>query len=107
MGNGPKEEDSARTPFRKLRKRMAILPIQRICGNAWSASVGAWLPQCLCHGTILKGENTIPVVLHTDDEPALLFCLVVQGLCEGADFRVRQAQGRTIGLLAFCIVVQD
>ena len=35
-----------------------------------------------------KGEYALPVVLHTDDGPALLFCLLVQRLREGADLGV-------------------
>src|SRR5271165_4411548 len=29
-------------------------------------------------GLVLKGENTLPVVLHADDDPAILLCLVVE-----------------------------
>src|SRR5271166_2589210 len=36
-------------------------------------------------GLVLKGENTLPVVLHADDDPAILLCLVVERLGEGAD----------------------
>jgi hypothetical protein len=36
----------------------------------------------------LKGEYALPVVLHADDGPALLLCLVVQGLRERADLGI-------------------
>ena len=39
---------------------------------------------------IAKGKNPFPVVLHANDEPALLHRLVVQRLGEGADFGVGQ-----------------
>jgi hypothetical protein len=48
----------------------------------------------------------IPVVLHADDEPAVLLCFIVEGLGEGADLGVWKPQRRTIGLLALCIVMQ-
>src|SRR5271168_282589 len=56
---------------------------------------------------LLKSENALPVVLHADDDPALLRGLVAQCLGEGADLGVGQPQRGTVGVLALCIVVQD
>ena len=35
-------------------------------------------------------EDGLPVILHADDEPAILLRLVMQRLGEGADLGVRQ-----------------
>jgi hypothetical protein len=39
--------------------------------------------------TLLERENTLPVILHANDGPALTLRLVVQRLREGADLGVR------------------
>jgi len=41
----------------------------------------------------VEGEDAFPVVLHTDDDPTLLFRLVVQRLGEGPDPGVGQPRG--------------
>jgi hypothetical protein len=40
-------------------------------------------------GSVLEGENMLPVLLHLDDRPALLLRLVVQRLGEVTDLGVR------------------
>jgi hypothetical protein len=42
------------------------------------------------NGSVLEGENTLPVVLHADDDPTIFLCLVVERLGKGADPRVRR-----------------
>src|SRR5262245_36088695 len=54
----------------------------------------------------LKEENPFPVVLHADNDPALLCRFVVQGLGESADLRVRQPQRRTVRIFSLRIVVK-
>src|SRR5262245_652449 len=51
-------------------------------------------------------KDALPVVLHADHCPALLFRFVVESLCEGADFGVRQTVGRAISIFTIRIVVQ-
>src|SRR5271166_3764877 len=57
-------------------------------------------------GLVLKGENTLPVVLHADDDPAILLCLIVERLGEGPDPRVRQTFGGTVGILSLRIIME-
>src|ERR1035438_10314143 len=57
-------------------------------------------------GSFLPSENPLPVVLHADDEPTLRLGFVVQCLSEGADLGIRQSLGRTVGILALCVIVQ-
>ena len=44
--------------------------------------------------SLLEREDPLPVVLHADDDPALLLRLVVERLREGADLGVGQALAR-------------
>ena len=53
-------------------------------------------PIVLISSLFFKGENPFPVVLHADNDPALLHRFVVQRLDESADLRVRQPQRRTV-----------
>ena len=57
--------------------------------------------------SVLEGKNTLPVVLHADDDPTIFLCLVVERLGKGADPRVRQTLGGTVGILAFRIIVEQ
>ena len=57
------------------------------------------------HGLFLEGENAFPIVLHADDDPAILLCLIVERLGEDAHLRVRQTLGGTIGILALRVIV--
>jgi len=58
-------------------------------------------------GSAFKAEDTLPVVLHADDHPAVLLGLVVQSLGECADLGVRQSLGRSVRIFARRIVVED
>jgi hypothetical protein len=67
----------------------------------------AWLglvPQQI--STLFERENTLPVILHADHNPAVLLCLIIQCLCEGADLRVGKSLCRTISVFTLGIVVQ-
>src|SRR5262245_7242169 len=55
---------------------------------------------------LFEGKDTLPVVLHANYHPTLLFRFVVQRLREGADLGVGQPQPRTIGVFALRIIVQ-
>jgi hypothetical protein len=62
--------------------------------------VGArWCP-------LLPGEDLFPILLHGDDEPAILFCLTVQRLGKGANFGVGQPLRLAVDVLELVIVVQ-
>src|SRR5271157_1004062 len=54
-----------------------------------------------------EGKDDFPVVLHADDEPAILLRLVVKRLGEGADLGVRQSLSWAVGILALGVVVQN
>ena len=56
---------------------------------------------------LLKSKNTLPVFLHADDYPAILFCFIVELLCEGTDPRIWQTLSRSIRILTLRIVVED
>jgi hypothetical protein len=43
--------------------------------------------------SVLEGKNMLAVVLHANDEPAILLCLVVECLGEGADLSIVLARG--------------
>jgi hypothetical protein len=47
---------------------------------------------------LLEGEDTPPVVLYADYNPAILRRLIIQPLCEGADLRVGESSCRTISV---------
>jgi hypothetical protein len=47
-------------------------------------------------GSAIEPEDALPVFLHADHDPAILLCLVVQILGEGADFRVGEPLGRAV-----------
>ena len=51
------------------------------------------------HSYALKRENHFPIILHADDNPAVLFRLVIERLGERADFRVGQSLSRAICIL--------
>src|SRR5207302_6212615 len=57
--------------------------------------------------SLLECKNVLPVILHADDCPAVLLRLVIERLCERADFRFGQSLSGTVGVFAFRIVVQD
>src|ERR1041385_4018838 len=55
---------------------------------------------------LVEPKNALPVVLHADHGPVFLLRLLIEGLAEPADFRVRQTAGRTVSVLAFGVVMQ-
>src|SRR5439155_10933213 len=56
--------------------------------------------------SLLECKNLLPITLHADDCPAVLFGFIVERLCERADLRVGQPLSRTVRILSLCIVVQ-
>src|SRR5579871_4695068 len=48
---------------------------------------------------LLERKNTLPIILHADHRPAVLFGLVIKRLSESADLGVRQTLRRSIGVL--------
>src|SRR5262249_4584322 len=67
-----------------------------------------WLwPQCANRRhRVFEREDTLPVVLHANDSPAVLLRLVVERLRKGADLRIRKSLRRTVGVFALRVVVQ-
>jgi hypothetical protein len=64
-------------------------------------------PDAMSHsGSRFEPEDTLPIVLHADDDPAVLLGLVVECLGECADLCVGKALGGTIGIFALGIVVE-
>ncbi len=53
----------------------------------------------------LKRKNRLPIIFHADDSPAILLRLVIKGLRERADFRVRQSLSGAVGVLPLGIIV--
>src|SRR5262249_47201958 len=58
-------------------------------------------------GSAVKGENTFPVVLYADYDPAVLLGLIEQLLGECAYSCVGKALGWPIGIFARRIIVED
>src|SRR5579863_7779387 len=56
---------------------------------------------------LVEREDALPVVLHADDDPAVLRRLIVKLRGKTADFGAGQALSRTVGVLSLAIVVQD
>ena len=54
----------------------------------------------------LERENHFPVIFHADDCPALLLRFVVERLGERADFVSGKGLRGTVGIFAFCVVVE-
>src|SRR6516225_5994877 len=50
-------------------------------------------------------EDVLPVILHADNGPTLLFRRVVHRLAQGADLGIWQSLCRTVSVLACCIIV--
>src|SRR5215467_7002029 len=57
-------------------------------------------------GSAVEAEDSLPVVLHADHDPAVLLGLIEQLLGERADLGIGKAVGWSIGIFAGCIVVQ-
>src|SRR5215831_9423720 len=55
----------------------------------------------------LECKNLLPIILHADDCPAILFGFVIKCLRERADLGIGQPLSRAIGILTRGIVVQD
>src|SRR5208283_1448322 len=51
---------------------------------------------CVLSGLLLEREDALPVVLHADNGPALLLCLVVQCLSESSDLGVSHREPRPV-----------
>ena len=47
---------------------------------------------------VFKPEDALPVVLHANDDPTVLLCLVVELLDKGAHFRVRETLDCSVSL---------
>src|SRR5208337_4578320 len=117
-----------RAPYgmRKMRYGVAQPLALRlsVCGRALRAlrlqlrRLTRWGTSCQCcrhfgilesdksRATLFEREDALPVVLHADDEPAVLLRLVVERLRERADLRVGQPLSRPIGVFAFRVIVQ-
>src|SRR5271163_2695419 len=54
----------------------------------------------------LEREDALPVVLHANDDPALLPGHIVHLLAEGPDRRIRQSLRGAVGVFAHRVVVQ-
>src|SRR5215213_10300675 len=60
----------------------------------------------LTHVVLLEREYGLPVILHADDGPTLLLCLVIKRLREGADLGTGQPCDRAVRIFAPRVVVQ-
>src|SRR5262245_53570728 len=61
----------------------------------------------LASSSFIEGEDTLPVVLHADHDPAVLLRLVVERLRKGANLGVGESLCGTIGILALGVIVQQ
>src|SRR5690349_2505470 len=64
-------------------------------------------PSARTAAPLFERKNSLPVVLHADDSPAVLLRLIVKRLRKSADLRIGKPLRRTIGVFAPCIVVQQ
>src|SRR5436190_20581434 len=55
--------------------------------------------------SLLEYKNLLPIVLHADDNPAVLLRLVIERLRERADFRVGQSLCWAIRILSLRVVM--
>src|SRR5271168_2844361 len=55
---------------------------------------------------LIEREDALPVVLHADDGPAVLLCLIIKRRREGADLSIGQALRRTVGVFPLPVVMQ-
>ena len=92
---GPSGLDLLSAARPALKTRNPTLPAKTITA-AIDAATQILLIEC---------KDSLPVVLHTRDEPAFFLCFVVQLLCKRADLGSRQSERRTIGVLSLRIIV--
>src|SRR5262245_13816111 len=92
--------DESRAKYCSIFLSPAGSPVRLTGGRGWE------FQSLRDEGLRLEREDPLPVVLHADDDPALLRGLVVERLREGADLAVRQSLGRAVGVLALRVVVQ-
>src|SRR5262249_16121425 len=56
--------------------------------------------------SLLEREDLFPIILHADYGRNVVVGMLIKGRREGDQFDVRQSTGRTVGELAYRIVVQ-